>query len=361
MLSGFPEIHRGKIAIMARSELPIPPHFDPDAVGRIRRVDYSAVARETTRWRREHEIAPAATDRLRCCLLLVDVQNTFCIPEFELFVAGRSGLAAVEDNRRLCRFIYRNLDSITAICPTLDTHHPFQIFHPVFLVNDRGEHPSPHTTISEEAVRSGEWRANPEVCAALGFDADYVRRHLEHYARSLERVSRYDWIIWPYHALLGGIGHALVPAVEEAVFFHSLCRFSQPRFQVKGDNPLTEHYSVLGPEIDEDPEGFPIGKRDETLTRILIEFDRIVVAGQAKSHCVAWTVEDLLSDTLARERRVAERIYLLEDCTSPVVVPGVVDFTEQADDAFRRFAEAGVRVVRSTEAVSDWPGFESRE
>jgi len=95
--------------------------------------------------------------------------------------------------------------------------------------------------------------------------------------------------------------------------------------------------------------------------RILTEFDRIVVAGQAKSHCVAWTVEDLLSDTLARERRVAERIYLLEDCTSPVVVPGVVDFTEQADDAFRRFAEAGVRVVRSTEAVSDWPGFESRE
>ena len=33
-----------------------------------------------------------------------------------------------------------------------------------------------------------------------------------------------------------------------------------------------------------------------------------------------------------------KKVYLLEDCTSPVVVPGVVDYTEQADAAFRHFA-----------------------
>lgn len=44
------------------------------------------------------------------CLLLIDVQNTFCIPSFELFVGGQSGTGAVEDNRRLCEFIYRNLE-----------------------------------------------------------------------------------------------------------------------------------------------------------------------------------------------------------------------------------------------------------
>ena len=41
------------------------------------------------------------------CLLLVDVQNTFCIPGYELFVGGQSGNGAVEDNMRLCQFIYR--------------------------------------------------------------------------------------------------------------------------------------------------------------------------------------------------------------------------------------------------------------
>jgi nicotinamidase-related amidase len=63
---------------------------------------------------------------------------------------------------------------------------------------------------------------------------------------------------------------------------------------------------------------------------------------------VAWTVDDLLH--LAPE--LASRLYLLEDCTSPVVVPGVVDFTERADTAFARFVEAGVHVIRSTDP---WP------
>ena len=36
----------------------------------------------------------------------------------------------------------------------------------------------------------------------------------------------------------------LVSAVEEAVFFRSIARHSQPDFQVKGNNPLTEHYAM---------------------------------------------------------------------------------------------------------------------
>jgi nicotinamidase-related amidase len=46
----------------------------------------------------------------------------------------------------------------------------------------------------------------------------------------------------------------------------------------------------------------------------------------------------------------------LEDCTSPVVVPGVVDYTEPAAEAYRRFAAAGMRIVRSTDPISSWPG-----
>ena len=49
--------------------------------------------------------------------------------------------------------------------------------------------------------------------------------------------------------MLGGIGHALVSAVEEAIFFHSIARKSPTRFELKGANPLTENYSVLSPEV----------------------------------------------------------------------------------------------------------------
>ena len=72
-----------------------------------------------------------------------------------------------------------------------------------------------------------------------------------------------------------------------------------------------------------------------------------MIAGQAKSHCVAWTIEDLLADPTVQERRLEEKVYLLEDCTSPVVVPGSVDYTDEADAAFARFAEAGAHLVRS--------------
>jgi hypothetical protein len=42
-----------------------------------------------------------------------------------------------------------------------------------------------------------------------------------------------------------------------------------------------------------------------------------------------------------------------------VVVPGVVDYSEPADEAYRRFAAAGMHVVRSTDPMSEWPGIES--
>ena len=79
-------------------------------------------------------VQPAVEDAFRICLVAVDVQNTFCIPAFELFVRGRPD-GAVDDNRRLCEFIYRNLDAITKVVPTLDTHQAMQVFHAIWLVD----------------------------------------------------------------------------------------------------------------------------------------------------------------------------------------------------------------------------------
>ena len=338
------------------AEFPVPPHFDPDRVGKVWRVDYDHRAREAQDWAERHDLAPATEDGFRICLVLVDVQNTFCIPGFELYVAGRSGTGAVDDNRRLCSFLYRNLSTITQIVPTMDTHRVMQIFHPIWLVDDEGNHPGPYTLVSSEDVESGRWRVNSAVAASAQIEEEYAQAQLRHYVSELEAGGKYSLTIWPYHAMLGGIGHALVSAVEEAVFFHSIARYSQPDFQVKGENPLTEHYSMLGPEVTHGPDGELIAGQNDALIERLLEFDAVVVAGQAKSHCVAWTIDDLLEGDDDRERALAPRTYLLEDCTSAVVVPGEVDYSDEADAAFRRFAEAGMHVVRSTEPMESWPG-----
>jgi nicotinamidase-related amidase len=261
----------------------------------------------------------------------------------------------VDDNRRLCAFIYRNLDVITRICPTLDTHQSMQIFHTVFLVNDRGDHPAPFTLVTPEEIEEGVWRFNPAVAAEIGTDADECQRHLEHYVRRLREGGKYELTVWPYHAMLGGIGHALVAAVEEAIFFHGMARRTQPEFEAKGRHPLTENYSVLRPEILEDAGGHPIAGENRAYSERLRGFDALIIAGQAKSHCVTWTMNDLLTD-IAEAGERPDRIYLLEDATSPVVIPGVVDYTDRAEEAFRSFAAAGVHVVRTTDPLAGWPG-----
>jgi nicotinamidase-related amidase len=156
--------------------------------------------------------------------------------------------------------------------------------------------------------------------------------------------------------MLGGIGHALVSLVEEAVFFHSIARQSPTRVDVKGRSPLTENYSVLRPEVGEDAGGESIAVVNTDLLEHLLSFDAVIVAGQAKSHCVAWTVEDLLVEIRARDPPRAGRVYLLDDCSSPVVVPEVVDFTDPAEDAYARFADAGMHRVLSTTPMENWPG-----
>jgi len=344
---------------MKKKDLPIPKFFRPERVSAVWRVPYQERSVDAEEWAKRHNIQSASADTFRVCLLPVDVQNTFCIPGFELFVGGRSGTGAVDDNRRLCEFIYQNLDVITEICPTMDTHQAMQIFHNIFLVNEKGEHPAPFTLVSEDDIQQGVWKFNPEVGRALDIDENYGQEYLLHYAKQLQAGSKYDLTIWPYHAMLGGIGHALVSSIDEAIFFHSVARFSQPDIQVKGNNSLTENYSVLNPEVLEDAKGKKIAKKNSTFIKKLMEFDAVIIAGQAKSHCVAWTIDDLLKEICATDEKLTKKVYLLEDCTSPVVIPGVIDYTEDADAAFKKFAEAGMHVVGSADFIANWPGMGS--
>jgi len=341
--------------------LPLPPFADPKAADRVFRVPYEARAREAREWAREHGIRDAVSDSRRVGLLLVDVQNTFCLPEHELFVAGRSGRGAIEDNERLVAFLYRHLDLVTEVVVTLDTHSGIQVFHAAFWIDRDGGHPAPHTVVTVDDVKSGRWRVNPSVAEAVaprpGFDVETWARH---YVRRLDEGGKYPLVIWPYHAMLGGIGHALVSVVEESVFVHQIARQAPARVEVKGRHPLTENYSVLRPEVTEDAAGETIALPNGALVEHLLAFDALIVAGQARSHCVAWTVEDLLTAIRSRDPGLARRIYLLDDCSSPVVVPGVVDFTDPAEAAYARFAEAGMHRVLSTVDPNEWPGFPAR-
>ncbi len=337
-------------------ELPLPAHFEPQKVGRVWRVPYEERAAEARAWAQERYLRPNEQDRFKIALVLIDVQNTFCIPGYELYVGGRSGTGAVDDNLRLVEFIYRNLGAISHISLTLDTHQATQIFHPIFLVDENGEHPPPYTLVTAEDIQVGRWRFNEILAEDLSIDG---QTQLEHYTAQLAQKGKFDLTIWPYHAMLGGIGHALVSSVEEAVFFHTIARYSRPDFEIKGANPLSEHYSAIGPEVLTGPQGESLGEKSDKMFKKVQDHDAVLFAGQAKSHCVAWTISDLLDQIQRDDPQLVDRVYLLEDCTSPVVIPGAIDFSDQAEADFDRFAEAGMHVVRSSDPISSWPGMGS--
>src|SRR5512138_873962 len=146
---------------MSSSLIPIPEFFNADQVGTVWRIPYEQRASQARDWARRYRLQPASADAAKIWLMLIDVQNTFCIPDFELYVGGRSGRGAVEDNVRLCEFIYRNLGNITQITATMDTHRTMQVFHAIFFVDKDGNHPAPYTDIQLSDLRDGKWMFNP--------------------------------------------------------------------------------------------------------------------------------------------------------------------------------------------------------
>jgi len=333
-------------------ELPKPPSYLGDVEEEIYKVDAGSVARSATAWAKQHNIKPAPSDKLKVAVLVIDPQVDFCIPNYgSLYVQD-----AEKDIKRLCEFIYRNVANITKIFPTLDTHTTGQIFHPQFWVDEQGQHPVPMTFITVEDVTSGKWKVNQAMAWNHNIPYAYLQNHAVHYVKELEKSGRYSLCIWPMHCRLSSIGHAIVPALDEAMLFHNFARNSCTGYEIKGGNPLTENYSVFCPEVTTGPGGNSIDQKNVGFIDTTINYDIIAVAGEAKSHCFAWTIDDILKYIKAKDPELAKKIFLMEDCTSPVIIPGVVDFTDDANKAFERFASEGMNIVKSTDPIMDWPG-----
>jgi nicotinamidase-related amidase len=348
-------------------ELPVPRFYDPAHAADWRYApDAQALFAAAREWRREHGVPPAAADRRRVHLLLVDLQKDFCFPQGTLYVGGRSGTGAIDDGDRIARFLYRNLATITEVTATLDTHYPHQIFFPSFWLDADGRPPAPHREVVADDVASGRLRPNPDLAAWLsGGDYGWLLRQAEFYCRELERAGQYRLYLWPPHCLLGGDGHPLAGVIQEARLFHAWARGARSDLEVKGGHPLTESYSVLSPEVLLRHDGGALAERNVHFLRTLLDADAVIVAGQAASHCVKSSLEDLLAEVGAGTA-AARKIYVLADCMSAVAVPDparpgafLFDFTPQAEEALARFAAAGLHVVRSTDPIASWPGFTS--
>lgn len=356
--------------------LPLPSHYDPKMAGQWDyRANHHKLLVSACDWRRRHNVKAAAADKIRIALLLIDLQKDFCMsPVFNkagewigggaLYVAGRSGTGAIDDSRRTAEFIYRNLPLINSVRATMDTHFPYQIFFTSFWLKPDGTHADPYTPLPAADIRSGKLQVNPAVAGFLcNGNVGWLRQQVIHYAEQLENAGKYVLYLWPEHCMLGDEGHALVGTIQEARMFHAYVRQTQAEAEIKGGHPLTENYSVLGPEVLTRHDGVALAQKNARFVQALLDNNYIVVAGQAASHCVAWTVNDLLTEIMAKAPDMAEKVYILTDCTSAVTVPDgkggfVADFTPEVEKAMQGWADKGMKLVRSTDPVEGWPGIQ---
>lgn len=346
----------------ARSQaLPLPAFYDPRNAARYdHRPDAMRLLAEAEPFRAAHGIKPSASDGKTVHLLLIDVQRDFCFPEGTLYVGGRSGRGALEDNRRTAEFLYRNLSRITEVTTTLDTHFAFQIFFASFWLDQEGKRLAPFRELTSAQIESGQVRPDPAMAKWLcNGNYGWLLQQVLHYTRELEKAGKYTLYLWPPHCLLGSDGHALAGVIHEARLFHAYVRTAQSLCEVKGGNPLTENYSVLRPEVLTRHDGAPLAQRNTKFLETLLSADAVVIAGQAASHCVKSSIDDLLGEIQAQDPALARKVYLLTDCMSAVAVPDgkggfLADFTPQAEAALQRFADAGMHLVKSTDPIDAW-------
>lgn len=277
-------------------------------------------------------LAPAREDARRVALVLVDVQHDFVDPTGTLAVPG-----AQDDVARLLAWFYANAGEITHVYASLDTHLPYQIFFGGWWIDPRtGAHPEPFTAISAEDVEREVWA--PVTHAAWSRE----------YVAALRRQAKKDLMIWPHHTMEGTLGHMLAAPLSEALAWHSAARSTRPTYLGKGRTPRTEFYGIFGAEVPDPDE--PVSLLNTALLDEVMSYDRVYLAGEAKSHCVLETVRQVVGRYGDRPD-VLERLHVLGDCMSAVAHP-VIDFDALAEEAFAEMRERGARFVTSAEPLA---------
>lgn len=259
----------------------------------------------------------------RTDLIIIDGQNDFCSPNGSLYVPG-----ADKDMDRLAEMILRIGRSLYDIHATLDSHHFVDIAHPIFWIDASGKHPNPFTLISDEDVAKGAWRTTNPQFQARAFE----------YVKALKANGRYMLCIWPPHTLIGSWGYGVWPTLFDALLKWET-NFAMVDYVTKGSNFWTEHYSAVQADVP-DPQD-PGTMLNTRLIQTLQDADRILISGEALSHCLRFTVQDI-ADSFGEEN--IKKMILLEDASS-----SVQGFEKEGQEFVKTMKTRGMQIARTTD------------
>ena len=271
---------------------------------------------------------------LKVHLLIIDPQRDFMpSPGSALPVPG-----ANDDMARVATMIDRIGHKFEDIHVTLDSHRKIDVGHPGMWRDENGNAPSPFTIISDDDLVNGIWRPrNPHD----------VRRFID-YAKALKAGGKYPLMVWPEHCLIGTPGHNVQEDLMAALLRWEGSQFANVDYVVKGTNSYTEHYGALMAEVP-DPDDPSTGLNTEFL-KVFADADIVAVAGEASSHCVKSTVEQI-ADNIGDDQ--VKKFVLLTDGMSPVPQVGNgPDFPAIAAQFVKDMTARGMQISNTVEFLA---------
>jgi nicotinamidase-related amidase len=116
-------------------------------------------------------------------------------------------------------------------------------------------------------------------------------------------------------------------------------------YVTKGSNFWTEHYSAVQADVPDPDDAGTMLNTD--LTDTLEDADIILLAGEARSHCLANTVTDI-ANKFGDEN--IKKMVLLKDATTDVPdPPGTTMFTDMGNKFVSDLTSRGMQISSTTE------------
>ncbi|GAH12928.1 unnamed protein product, partial [marine sediment metagenome] len=197
--------------------------------------------------------------------------------------------------------------------------------------------PDVFTIITADDIRNGVWKT---------FAPRYNAQMLK-YVETLEAQGNFPLCIWPSHCLIGTAGNNVYPALADALQRWSRSKADNVHYVSKGSNVFTEHYGAIEAEVP-DPSD-PTTQINTPLVDALQKADTILVAGEAGSHCLKTTVEQI-ADKFGDDSYI-KKLVLLTDATSPVIHPAI-DFPAIQQQFIDDMVGRGMRVSTTVDFLA---------
>lgn len=257
-----------------------------------------------------YESVDKITNAKGTLLLIIDPQNDF-MEDGALGVKGSS-----EDMKNLIRFIYNNIEKIENIKVSLDTHSHKQIFHQHWWQED-GKTVQPFTVID----------------SLDRYKPIYNKELSEAYVKALKKTNK-SLVIWPDHCIAGTYGHLIEPELAKMLEYYNHASKGFVDYIIKGIERTSEMYGIIEPEYS------PTYEINDLLIKELRRYNKIIIAGEAKSHCILETILQLNKYGFEKE------IVLLEDCSS-----SIQGFEEVTEKRLEKLVTKGLLTVSNVHDV----------